>query len=461
MTNRLHNISAALTDRGLSEKRPQNEDSFLEMSHLGVFAVADGVGGAEGGEVASQMAMEMLGEAIANKPAGVDGEEILKTAIESANSAIYQTAQQLSKLSSMATTIVALHIADNIATIGHVGDSRLYRVDPNGNLHRETEDHSMVADEVRAGRMTVEQAENHPSKNVISRALGAELTVEADLKTILVDPETTFLLCSDGITRHVSDDEIKNVLLSGNEPSQICERLKSLVYARGAEDNLTAVVVRCFSDTRQNEIATGPLSEEEDTLATARNYSEQIEVDEPTTVRTDPEPQGNVDRIGMFSAYEIGTEKSYAGSLSGIVTSAGMLLLGSLIGLGVYHFLLVTTPKDPLPQLSEMKSDNIAITSFEKLRRTVDNDPASYLKEVPPARDAEDFYLQGRAHLLIGDYVKARTALLEAQKNLAASDPSNSKVLASDIAAALVIANDADLQRRFRGEIENSLKNQP
>jgi protein phosphatase len=96
----------------------------------------------------------------------------MHAAFESANSAIYQMAHELPQLSSMATTIVALHLADNIATIGHVGDSRLYRVDREGNLYRETADHSMVADEVRAGRMTEEQAENHPSRNIINRAHG-------------------------------------------------------------------------------------------------------------------------------------------------------------------------------------------------------------------------------------------------------------------------------------------------
>lgn len=460
MTNRFDIVSAALTDRGLSTKRPQNEDAFLEMAQADVFAVADGVGGAEGGEVASQMAMEIVGEAFVNKQAGVDGEEILRTAIESANAAIYQTAQQLSKLASMATTIVVLHLSDNVATIGHVGDSRLYRIDPSGELHRETGDHSMVADEVRAGRMTEQQAENHPGKNVISRALGAEPTVEADLKTILVDPETIFLLCSDGITRHVTDDEIQVLLASSNEPKEICEQLRSLCYERGAEDNLTAVVVKCSSEARPKEIGSGSLSDEEDTLATPRNSSEQNTGSEVAgSMQTDSEPSSdNVNQLNLFSAYEAEVTEHNGSSLNRTVKALGILFFGIVIGLGLYHFLLVASPQGQLPQLSEMKLENIAITSFEKLRRTVDNDPASYLREVPPARDAEDFYLQGRANLLVGDNFKARTALLEAQKQLASSDPSNLKVLAADIATALVIANDVEMQRRFKGEIETMLR---
>src|SRR5947209_5384291 len=205
MDNDLHISSAAVSERGLSDKRPENEDSYLEMPAIGIFAVADGVGGAQAGEVASQMAVEILGEAFSNLSSTSDAETAMLAAMEKANSAIFQMAHELPQLASMATTIAALHLKGNIATIGHVGDSRVYRVDPEGQIHRETDDHSVVAEEVRAGRMTEEQAENHPSKNVISRALGAEGTVQPDLKTIMVEPGTSFMLCSDGITRHVSD----------------------------------------------------------------------------------------------------------------------------------------------------------------------------------------------------------------------------------------------------------------
>src|SRR4051812_34796196 len=193
-------VSAAITDRGLSEKRPQNEDSFLELTERGVFAVADGVGGAQAGDVASQMAVEILGEAFVNSKPNSDAEDVMKAAIEQANASIFQMSHDLAQLSTMATTVVALHVAGNIATIGHVGDSRLYRLDGNGTLYRETQDHSVVEEEVRAGRMTPQQAATHPSRNVISRALGAEPTVEIDMKTIMFEPNTSFLLCSDGIT---------------------------------------------------------------------------------------------------------------------------------------------------------------------------------------------------------------------------------------------------------------------
>ncbi|MEP6901173.1 MAG: PP2C family serine/threonine-protein phosphatase [Actinomycetota bacterium] len=272
--NNFQMYSAAVSDRGLSEKRPQNEDSFLEMRNLGLFAVADGVGGAQAGDVASQMAVEILGEAFINLKANGDAEEMMKIAIERANSAIYQMSTDLPQLSTMATTIVTLHLSGNIATIGHVGDSRLYRLDGRGSLYRETQDHSVVEEEVRAGRMTAEQAANHPSRNVISRALGAENTVEVDMKTIMFEPNTTFLLCSDGITRHIKDFEIRELLIESMNPAEICQKMKEICYSRGAEDNLTAVIIKVVGTEAGNEytnmVTVAPILDEEATIATPR-----------------------------------------------------------------------------------------------------------------------------------------------------------------------------------------------
>src|SRR4026207_629037 len=236
--------SFAITDRGLSEKRPLNEDSFLSDIERGIFSVADGVGGAEAGEVASQTAIEVLDEAFRHQTSDADIEDLMELAIQRANASIHQMAQEHARFSMMATTIVALHIKGDVATFGHVGDSRLYRLTPDGQLHRETEDHSIVEEEVRAGRMTPEQAANHPSKNVISRALGAEQGVEVDMKTMEVEEGTEFLLCTDGITRHVSDNELRQLMVVNRDLEDGCRDLKRRCYERGAEDNLTVVVVR-------------------------------------------------------------------------------------------------------------------------------------------------------------------------------------------------------------------------
>ncbi|HEY0079104.1 MAG TPA: PP2C family serine/threonine-protein phosphatase [Pyrinomonadaceae bacterium] len=235
---------ASVTDRGLSEKRPLNEDSFLADERRRIFAVADGVGGAEAGEVASQTAIEVLDEAFRHHLDGDDVEDLMEIAIQRANTSIHQMSREHPKLSMMATTIVALHLDGRRATIGHVGDSRLYRLSPEGRLYRETADHSVVEEEVRAGRMTPEQAANHPSRNVISRALGAEASVEVDMKTMEAEDGTLFLLCSDGITRHIPDEEIRELLSSTPQLDAACAEMKRRCFERGAEDNLTAVVIR-------------------------------------------------------------------------------------------------------------------------------------------------------------------------------------------------------------------------
>ena len=257
---------ASVTDRGLSQKRPLNEDSMLVDAERRVFAVADGVGGAQAGEVASQTAVEVLGEAFRHHRDGDDVEDLMEIAIQRANASIYQMSHEQRQLSMMATTIVALHLEGHQATIGHVGDSRLYRLKPDGRLERETEDHSVVEEEVRAGRMSPEQAANHPSRNVISRALGAEQSVEVDMKTIEVEDGTIFLLCSDGITRHIPDEELSALLRGGESLDAACEEMKRRCYERGAEDNLTAVVVRVGASARAASLT----DEDERTLLTER-----------------------------------------------------------------------------------------------------------------------------------------------------------------------------------------------
>jgi protein phosphatase len=546
VTDSLSVTSAAITDRGLSEKRSQNEDSYLEMRQCGIFAVADGVGGAQAGEVASQMAVEILGEAFTNLQPGADAETTMRAAMSQANAAIFQMAYELPQLSSMATTIAALHLNGNIATVGHVGDSRVYRVDCDGKITRETDDHSVVAEEVRAGRMTEEQADNHPSKNIISRALGAESVVEPDLKTILVEAGTTFLVCSDGITRHVNDNEIKGVLTFGGSPDDVCQFLKKLCYERGAEDNLTAVIVR-VGDTqaRTDDLPVLQLDGEEPTVASARptvaafsgeddileldlnepttphfpeppvtieplvakgiqevsgvapmpDFAETLEVtSEPVIQQFEVEPnesvpavhesfsgedpvadyqpteevrtvqvaeipaqQSHSDNFSMFGTSESDELEAKSGSLGMIATALGMLFLGGLIGLGVYHYLLAPKTDDTdVGQLTEMRSANIPLSAFEENRRNVDNDPAGYIAKFGAApQDCEDFYLLGRAFLLSGDFVKAKTAFSEARNRLAEADPVNAKTLANEIAVSLAVLNDTTVQTMLKKELDS------
>ncbi len=563
--------SAAISDRGLSQKRPQNEDSFLEINQKGIFAVADGVGGAQAGEVASQMAVELIGEAFTNLRAGVDAESVMRMALEQANSSIHQMSNDLAQLSKMATTVVALHVEGSIATIGHVGDSRLYRLDSEGTLHRETEDHSMVAEEVRAGRMTEEQAENHPSKNIISRALGAETTVDVDLKTMMVGGDSTFLLCSDGVTRHIGDTEIANLLAASEPLESICERIKTLCYDRGAEDNLTAVIVKLTSAPATQPFIPNSLSTEnrddfltmpdfdEETVTTARglrssetsddeedfleletaelklpvapssvsddiseNVGKNIEVveeddsslhetvpapihyatreAEPESVEhVEPEPESKHNKFNLEEENEIAEESQEisdpeaprpdtgsdvaliqdipvsnkeqsfsifgesdrpevreSSSIGKIFSYFGILLLGTLIGFGVYHFALKPIEQTPTMPITEMRSGNIPLSAFEDNRRLVDSDPATYLSKAPAPDDAENFYLQGRAYMLTGDFIKARTAFVEARNRIGKADPVNAKVILSDTAIGLAITNDPTAQKNFKAELESA-----
>jgi serine/threonine protein phosphatase PrpC len=489
MNSTMNILSAAISDRGLSDKRPENEDSFLEIAERGIFAVADGVGGAQAGEVASQMAMEIVGEAFTNLAPNEDAEVVMRTAIKRANAAIYQMAQELPQLANMASTIVALHLAGNIATIAHVGDSRLYSINARGELARETDDHSMVAEEVRAGRMSEEQADNHPSKNIISRALGAEPTVDAEIKTVMVDQGSSFLLCSDGITRHISDDEIRAALASHGDPASVCESLKALCYERGAEDNLTAVVVRMRSDAPTVPAAGVP--DDETTKATPRSpfdakaleddlldlgFSRQnvveekddIEVAAPAGIEQelieeaqpmeDAAFSGDRQTLSMFGTNEEQNSDTLEAksSIPGILAS---LAIGVLAGLAIYYFAIADrhVEQPPGPILTEMKSANIPFSSFEENRRAVDKDPAGYLQRfpIPADADAEDYYLAGRAYILTGDYVKARSAFDSARAHLQEGDPANAAVIKNDIAILSAITNDAAAQAILRKELDS------
>lgn len=512
-------ISAAVTDKGLSEKRPQNEDSYLELNKSGLFAVADGVGGAQAGEVASSMAMEILGEAFVNMHNNGDAEEVMKAGIEKANSAIFQMSHDLPSLSTMATTIVAVHLAGNIATIGHVGDSRLYRVDGNGNLYRETQDHSIVEEEVRAGRMTAAQAANHPSRNVISRALGAEPTVEIDLKTIMFEPNTTFLLCSDGITRHIEDVEIRELLNTSLHPSEICQQMKDICYSRGAEDNLTAVIVRvtselanAFADDNQGTAT----DFEEPTVATARAVVNSTESstfnnfdDAPTqdlrlpdSIQNQLPPVATVETIQPDSDYQpqfvdasapeatnyiepieqtlaepekpiemqpsphseaLEFENENSGGFFGKLISALIfLLIGAAIGAGGYYLYSSGQPQVQPQPITEMKTPNIPFSGFEENRRNVDKNPQKFLEaNGTEPQDAEDYYLIGRAYLLSAKYPEAKQAFTEARNRLGQTAVVNSKILATEIAMSLAIINDPFAQKAFEKDIQASIPTDP
>jgi serine/threonine protein phosphatase PrpC/TolA-binding protein len=229
-------------DRGLNPKRPVNQDRYLSIPERGLFAVFDGVGGQRAGEVASQTAAETIEEALAHQSSGA-APEMIRRAIKFANRDIFEMAESDPAYKTMATTVALIQIDGKRATVAHAGDSRIYRLE-GGRLYRETIDHTDLDDDVRAGVITPKQAAEHSGRNVINRALGAEPDVEVEIKTINVRDGTRFLLCSDGIYRHLSDEEIARVLAQIKEPQEAADELKRIVHERGADDNLTAVVVQ-------------------------------------------------------------------------------------------------------------------------------------------------------------------------------------------------------------------------
>ncbi|MFN0108606.1 MAG: protein phosphatase 2C domain-containing protein [Blastocatellia bacterium] len=236
-----------ITDKGL--KRQANEDNLLAMPSRGVFIVADGVGGRRGGQTASRTVTEVFGKVFSEPQPQTNSDlpmedlrRLVHETIDLCNQKIYTEAEMNQELDGMATTLAMAAVRGDRAIVAHVGDSRVYRCDARG-LVPLTEDHSEVNEAVRQGWITPEQAENHPRRNVISRAIGADADVEPEIIEIEVDETTTLFLCSDGITRHIRDDQIERLLRSGNHPQTVCETMKQLCYNEGAEDNLTAIIV--------------------------------------------------------------------------------------------------------------------------------------------------------------------------------------------------------------------------
>jgi serine/threonine protein phosphatase PrpC len=478
---------AVISDRGLSEKRPLNEDSYLSDPERRIFAVADGVGGAQAGEVASKTAVEVLDEAFRHQVDGADIEDLMEIAIQRANSSIFQMAQDSPKLSAMATTVVALHLDGHVATIGHVGDSRLYRLSPDTSLHRETADHSVVEEEVRAGRMTPEQAAHHPSRNVISRALGAESGVEVDMKTIEIEDGTAFLLCSDGITRHIPDSEIRDLLVSTPDVEAVCAEMKRRCYERGAEDNLTAVIVRVgefvptetfdsmdertLLSTRSEQLATtmpnlqdtAPMEMAAQTAAPVETVTAAPAAAPAAAVVTSPglppPPVGENNAHKTNPILDMESRAKTAKRKGGGARAFLLLLLFAIIAGaafygGIYYqrqqaesVALASATPTPAPTPVD------TIREFERKRQQVDKDPANMVKTMREevaakgvqnpleSTDPEFLYLYGRGLVLMGDNLNAMMAFDNTIANLKDNtSPLQDKLKVEARLAALAVA---------------------
>ena len=245
---------AVLSHPGL--RRPSNEDSYCARPELGLFVVADGMGGHVAGEVASRVAVEAIAGFVAETggadpnhtwpfpiPPGMSVEaHRLTCAFRLANRRIADEMAKTEALRGMATTASALLVTDHRASVAHVGDSRVYRL-RHGRFEQITRDHSWVEEQVRAGAMTASDARRHPWRNVVTRALSGGEDPEVDVLETELEPGDRWLLCSDGLFGVVTDDRIQEILAGGDPLEALCQRLVDEANEAGGPDNITALLL--------------------------------------------------------------------------------------------------------------------------------------------------------------------------------------------------------------------------
>ena len=225
---------AGVTDTG--RRRRRNEDAFVCEPPL--FAVADGMGGAQAGELASRLAAAAVRE---EREKAIGGEELVASLIQEANRRVHQRASEDRSASGMGTTMTVALVEDGVVAIGHVGDSRAYLI-RDGKLEQLTEDHSIVAELVRGGKLSPEEAETHPQRSVITRALGPDPDVDVDTFSVATRDGDLFLLCSDGLTTMVADEDILAIIEQNRHNLQVAARALIRAANRGGgEDNITIV----------------------------------------------------------------------------------------------------------------------------------------------------------------------------------------------------------------------------
>lgn len=242
-------VAHGATDVG--RRREVNEDSFLILPRNHVWIVADGMGGHAGGQVASTLTIGTVGDALvrrlstaeedAQRPDRVNVPLVMEEAVREACHTVFDTAREQPELTGMGSTVTAMMVYGSVAWFGHVGDSRAYLV-RDGQIQQITEDHSLVQEHVAAGLITPEQAKVSVIRNIITRSIGFERDVKVDVGAVPLERGDVFLLCSDGLTGHVDDDEIRDIILE-NKRGAVPRILIDLANSRGGEDNCTVVLV--------------------------------------------------------------------------------------------------------------------------------------------------------------------------------------------------------------------------
>lgn len=234
--------AAGLSDVG--RRRRANEDSYSVSPDLGLYVVADGMGGHKAGRVASELAVEFAVAAVSGSEGSpVSLTERLAASVSAANREIFSQARSSPELRGMGTTLVAALTGEGCIALAHVGDSRAYLIRGEG-IRQLTNDHSVVGDLLRRSEITEQDARSHPHRHVLTRALGVRSHVEADLAELSTAVGDTFVLCSDGLTGLVQDHEILKMVLLASSLDDACRRLVHTANERGGEDNITVVIVR-------------------------------------------------------------------------------------------------------------------------------------------------------------------------------------------------------------------------
>ena len=243
----------------IGRRRPHNEDCFAADASLGIYVVCDGMGGGNAGEVASRMAIETIvahvrsaGQAkektVPDDPNLTRPTNILTQAIRAANAAVFRASWEEPKYAGMGTTVAAVCLSGHSLSIAHVGDSRIYLL-RNGDVQPLTTDHSWVAEQVAQGYMTEEEAERSPRRNIVTRALGVESTVDIEVAEMPVFEGDLLLLCSDGLTRGVCHSDILRILTQHGDLDAKSDRLIALANEAGGDDNITVMLVTVKADT--------------------------------------------------------------------------------------------------------------------------------------------------------------------------------------------------------------------
>ncbi|HPU35879.1 MAG TPA: Stp1/IreP family PP2C-type Ser/Thr phosphatase [Bacillota bacterium] len=234
---------AQISDTGLV--RTTNEDSLCISPETGLFAVADGMGGHQAGEVASSMALRILERELGRELAsGTPPEKALVKSVKEANRSIYEVASRNPEWAGMGTTVTACLKRGNELYVAQVGDSRAYLI-RDGIITRLTEDHSLVQEMVKNGGLTEEQAFNHPQRNVLTRALGIGLSLEVDLYRFQVLPGNLILICTDGLTIYLRPEEILLTISNSPDLESSLQNLLDRALACGGSDNITMILLEC------------------------------------------------------------------------------------------------------------------------------------------------------------------------------------------------------------------------